>query len=102
MPAEPMWEFRFILRLDPATMALVYTPIDEIEKVNTLFSFVNRPNVFQIHADLRGGFRSGKLKSIAYRKYQLLQLGYLVKDNIQRFRDALAADLGRPEQESDL
>ncbi|KAJ8516845.1 hypothetical protein ONZ45_g5915 [Pleurotus djamor] len=62
-----------------------YTPIDEIEK---------------IHATLRAGFNSGKLKSLAYRRYQLLQLGYLFKDNAKRFEEALKSDLGRPELES--
>ena len=50
----------------------------------------------KIHAELRAGFQSGKLKSVAYRKYQLLQLAYLVKDNAKRLEQALALDLGRP------
>ncbi|KII87684.1 hypothetical protein PLICRDRAFT_141625 [Plicaturopsis crispa FD-325 SS-3] len=66
---------------------LTYTPLDEIDK---------------IHEALRAGFNSGKLKSIAYRKYQILQLGYLVKDNQQRFKDALASDLGRPPLETGM
>lgn len=56
----------------------------------------------QIHGELRRGFQSGKAKSIAYRKEQLLQLAYLIHDNRQRFRDAFLADLGRPADESDL
>ncbi|TFK21603.1 aldehyde dehydrogenase [Coprinopsis marcescibilis] len=60
---------------------LAYTPLDEIEK---------------IHAELKAGFKSGKLNSIAYRKYQLLQLGYLVQENADRLEGALKADLGRP------
>ncbi|GLB42204.1 putative aldehyde dehydrogenase family protein [Lyophyllum shimeji] len=60
---------------------LVYTPLEDIDK---------------IHAELRTGFQSGKLKPIAYRKYQLLQLAYLVKDNSKRLEEALAKDLGRP------
>jgi len=66
---------------------LVYTPLEEIEK---------------IHSELRTGFQTGKFKSIEYRKYQLLQLAYLVKDNGERFRDALASDLGRPPLESEF
>ncbi|KAF7426026.1 hypothetical protein PC9H_008391 [Pleurotus ostreatus] len=62
-----------------------FTPINEIEK---------------IHAELRSGFYSGKLKSIAYRKYQILQLGYLLQDNAQRIDEALTADLGRPSVEN--
>jgi aldehyde dehydrogenase (NAD+) len=64
---------------------LAYTPLEEIEKA---------------HRELRKGFESGKLKSIAYRKYQLLQLGYLVQDNAKRFEEALASDLGRPALEA--
>ncbi|KIK05065.1 hypothetical protein K443DRAFT_675362 [Laccaria amethystina LaAM-08-1] len=64
---------------------LAYTPINEIEK---------------IHAELRAGFRSGKLRPIEYRKYQLLQLIYLIKDNAERFEEALKSDLGRPPLES--
>ncbi|RDB27993.1 Aldehyde dehydrogenase, dimeric NADP-preferring [Hypsizygus marmoreus] len=60
---------------------LIYTSLEEIDK---------------IHDELRAGFQSGKLKSIAYRKYQLLRLAYLVKDNAKRFEKALASDLGRP------
>lgn len=64
---------------------LVYTPLEDIEK---------------IHTELRAGYDSGKLKSVPYRKYVVLQLGYLVKDNAKRFEEALFADLGRPTNES--
>ncbi|KAF9446039.1 NAD-aldehyde dehydrogenase [Macrolepiota fuliginosa MF-IS2] len=64
---------------------LQYTTLEDIEKT---------------HTTLRNGFRSGKSKSVEYRKYQLLQLAYMVKDNTKRFEDALAADLGRPPFES--
>ncbi|KAF9009920.1 NAD-aldehyde dehydrogenase [Cyathus striatus] len=66
---------------------LQYTPLEEIGK---------------IHATLRAGFRTGKLKSIEYRKYQLLQLGYLIKDNADRFSEALRLDLGRPALETQM
>ncbi|EMD33385.1 hypothetical protein CERSUDRAFT_117998 [Gelatoporia subvermispora B] len=66
---------------------LMYTPIEDIPK---------------IQGDVRSGFGSGKTKDIAFRKAQLLQLAYLIKDNQQRFRDALHADLGRPPTETDL
>ncbi|KAG9048893.1 hypothetical protein FS837_011802 [Tulasnella sp. UAMH 9824] len=59
---------------------LAYTPIDDIPK---------------IRERLQAGFNSGKLKSIEYRKNQLLQLAYLVKENSKRFEDAFAIDLGR-------
>ncbi|KAF4583580.1 hypothetical protein EYR38_002334 [Pleurotus pulmonarius] len=64
-----------------------FTPINEIEK---------------IHTELRSGFYSGKLRSIAYRKYQVLQLGYLFQDNAERIDAALTADLGRPSVENYL
>ncbi|KAJ7481185.1 NAD-aldehyde dehydrogenase [Mycena galericulata] len=64
---------------------LAYTPLEDIDKY---------------HAELRQGFNSGKTKSIAYRKYQLLQLSYLIKDNAKRFEEALALDLGRHALES--
>jgi aldehyde dehydrogenase (NAD+) len=56
----------------------------------------------QIHASLRAGFKSGKLTSIAYRKYQLIQLVYFLKDNMSRFEEALKKDMGRPVLESRL
>ncbi|EKM75339.1 hypothetical protein AGABI1DRAFT_46604 [Agaricus bisporus var. burnettii JB137-S8] len=64
---------------------LKYTPVEEIEK---------------IQATLRNGFRSGRTKNIEYRKYQLLQLAYMLQDNVKRLEEALAADLGRPPLES--
>ncbi|KAJ7137785.1 aldehyde dehydrogenase [Mycena epipterygia] len=64
---------------------LAYTPLAEID---------------QIHAELRAGFNSGKTKSVAYRKYQLLQLAYLVQDNVDALVDAIAQDLGRPPLET--
>ncbi|KAK0192633.1 NAD-aldehyde dehydrogenase [Armillaria mellea] len=63
---------------------LNYTPVDEINK---------------IHAELSSTFKLGKVQPIAYRKYVLLQLGYLLKDNVARFEDALMADLGKPKIE---
>ncbi|KAK0480714.1 NAD-aldehyde dehydrogenase [Armillaria novae-zelandiae] len=63
---------------------LNYTPVDEIDK---------------IHAELSDTFKSGKVQPIAYRKYVLLQLGYLLKDNVARFEDAMMADLGKPKVE---
>ncbi|KAG8679412.1 hypothetical protein FRC08_016992, partial [Ceratobasidium sp. 394] len=66
---------------------LVYTPIDEIEK---------------IHVRLNAGFRSGKTKPIAARKEQLLKLGYMLQDNVGALQAALAADLGRPKLEANF
>ncbi|KAH9903161.1 NAD-aldehyde dehydrogenase [Cubamyces lactineus] len=62
-----------------------YTALEEIPK---------------IHQRARDAYRSGKLKSIEYRREQIAQVGYLLKDNEQRFIDALRTDLGRPAQET--
>ncbi|KAI0634451.1 aldehyde dehydrogenase [Trametes polyzona] len=62
-----------------------YTPIEEIPK---------------IHSRARQAYRLGKAKSIAFRKEQISQVGYLLKDNEERFVDALKHDLGRPSQET--
>ncbi|KIK59512.1 hypothetical protein GYMLUDRAFT_44485 [Collybiopsis luxurians FD-317 M1] len=64
---------------------LVYTPLDQIEK---------------IYNELKTTFASGKSKPIPYRKYQLIQLAYLLKDNVKLFEESLAADLGRPQFEA--
>ncbi|KAF7363850.1 Aldehyde dehydrogenase [Mycena sanguinolenta] len=66
---------------------LAYTPLEEIEK---------------IRAELQTGFNSGKTKSVAFRKYQLLQFAYLIQDNVKAFEDALASDLGRHALETNL
>ena len=33
---------------------------------------------------------------ISYRKYQLIQLAYLIKGNMSQFEDTLKKDMGRP------
>ncbi|KAH9903141.1 NAD-dependent aldehyde dehydrogenase [Cubamyces lactineus] len=65
----------------------MYTPIDEIPK---------------IHQHAREAFLSGKTRSIAFRKAQIAQVGYLLKDNEQRIKEALRRDLNRPELETDF
>ncbi|KAL1730895.1 Aldehyde/histidinol dehydrogenase [Schizophyllum commune] len=66
---------------------LQYTPLEEIEK---------------IRASLHAGFATGKSKALAYRKYQLVQLGHLLKENRARFVEAIHADMGRPAFESEF
>jgi acyl-CoA reductase-like NAD-dependent aldehyde dehydrogenase len=56
----------------------------------------------QIHARLRAGFASRKLRSIEFRKAQLSQLAYLISDNKEAIARALKQDLGRPEFETDV
>lgn len=92
---------------------LTYTSIDEIEKVH-IHSLVHARCLssssdsgcafpaLQIHARARAAFESGKAASLAFRKEQIAQLAYLLRDNEDRLRDALRADLGRPPLETDL
>jgi aldehyde dehydrogenase (NAD+) len=54
----------------------------------------------QIRDTLKNAFRTGRTKSIQFRKQQLLGLAYLIKDNLARFEQALASDLGRSSAES--
>lgn len=54
----------------------------------------------QIRDSLKIAFRTGRTKSIQFRKQQLLGLAYLIKDNLARFEQALASDLGRSSSES--
>lgn len=58
--------------------------------------------VLQKRDILRNGFKSGKLRSLEYRKYQILQLIYMIKENSERFDQALIDDTGRPVNETRL
>jgi hypothetical protein len=58
--------------------------------------------ILQAHATLRAGYKSGKAKSIRYRKHQLLQLAYLLQDNREKFNDAIKNDLGRSSLENEM
>ncbi|KDQ07571.1 hypothetical protein BOTBODRAFT_38656, partial [Botryobasidium botryosum FD-172 SS1] len=75
------------MTLPEETSKLAYTPAEDIP---------------QIVDAVRDGWNSGKLRPIAYRKEQLLHLGYMIQDNTERFRAALAHDLGRPMGEADF
>lgn len=52
------------------------------------------------HSTLHKTFKSGKTKSIAWRKWQLKQIWWMVKDNEKAIAKALHADLNRHEFES--
>ncbi|KAI0365384.1 NAD-aldehyde dehydrogenase [Pilatotrama ljubarskyi] len=56
-------------------------------------TYTSLEDIPKIHACAREAFRSGKTKSIAFRKSQISQVGYLLKDNEQRIKDALKLDL---------
>ncbi|EJD01021.1 NAD-aldehyde dehydrogenase [Fomitiporia mediterranea MF3/22] len=64
---------------------LRYTPLQEIDS---------------IYARLSAEFLKWRTRSIEFRKQQLSQLAYLVKDNQQRFEEALSHDLGKPALEA--
>jgi hypothetical protein len=66
------------------------------------FSFLRPLPLKQIHAELKAEFLTGKSRDVAYRKQQLLQLTYMLHDNIARFDAALTADLGRSTFENNL
>ncbi|CAL1704113.1 unnamed protein product [Somion occarium] len=68
----------------------------------TAFTSTPLEDIPEIRDALLKGFDSGKTKPIKHRKEQLLQLAYLLKDNYQRFLDALTKDLGRPALEADF
>ncbi|KAG8862640.1 hypothetical protein FRB96_001199 [Tulasnella sp. 330] len=79
------------------TLAPKYTSLEEIPKASLQRAFY-RCNLL-IRDTLRATFRSGITLDITYRKEQLIQLAYLLKDNEARFNTAFKADLGRPELE---
>lgn len=60
------------------------------------------PGPIQIHETLKTNFNNGagKLANVAYRKTQLLQLGYAFQDNFKLWEEALAKDMGRPRIDS--
>ncbi|KAI0749981.1 aldehyde dehydrogenase [Daedaleopsis nitida] len=64
-----------------------YTPLDKIA---------------QIHETAHRAFYADKAKSVAFRKEQIAQIGYLIKDNEERLKEALKLDLGRPHLETEL
>lgn len=86
---------------------LAYTSLEDIPKVRAFTPYLracgNKQTIpLQIHERARQAFLSGKTKSIPFRKAQIAQVGYLIKDNEQRIKDALKLDLCRPEFETEL
>ncbi|TFK91272.1 aldehyde dehydrogenase [Polyporus arcularius HHB13444] len=68
-------------------MSEQYTPLDDIPRVL---------------ACARNAFLSDRAKPVAFRKQQIAQVGYLLKDNEERFKEALKLDLGRHAVETEL
>ncbi|KZT21750.1 aldehyde dehydrogenase [Neolentinus lepideus HHB14362 ss-1] len=65
--------------------ALQYTPIDKIS---------------EIRDTLKQTFRSGKARSLAWRRHQLHQVARMAKENEEAFMAAMKSDLGKPRMES--
>lgn len=54
----------------------------------------------QIYRELSSGFRSGKTRSIEFRKNELIKFAYMMRDNKDRIIDALFEDQGKLKHES--
>ena len=77
-------------------------PKGRVRSVDVRASRTNSVVFDQIHAAAQAAFRSGRTRSVEFRKAQIAQVGYMLQDNEDRFREALKSDLGRPYQETDL
>lgn len=64
--------------------------------------YTAKPEVDAATNTLRTTFRTGRTKSLKWRKWQLKQIFWMVSENEDRFTDALSADLGRHKFESFL
>jgi len=53
-------------------------------------------------AEVREGFRSGKTRSLEWRRQQLLQFRKMINENEQEFLEAIRSDIGRSYIESDI
>ena len=63
---------------------------------NIVFDNEARERIEAIPARLRETFRSGKTRPAAWRKEQLRAIERLLKENTERFEEALREDLGKP------
>ncbi|KAK4874754.1 hypothetical protein RN001_014114 [Aquatica leii] len=59
-------------------------------------------NCAEVVTTTRNAFKSGKTKSLSFRKEQLKKLMQLLEDNVPEFEKSLYSDLGRHKQESAL
>ncbi|PVG01130.1 aldehyde dehydrogenase [Serendipita vermifera] len=57
--------------------------------------YTSLKEIDNIHDALKTSFRSGKMQSVAYRKRQLANLAYMIKDNTDALCDAVQKDLHR-------
>lgn len=86
------------------------TSLDQIDAVGSLPSLPgsrladsSRPRLIlvlllisQAYTSVVDAYRSHVTRSIAWRKTQLKQLGWMVQQNEKAFEDAVLSDLGRP------
>ncbi|KAL4245409.1 Aldehyde dehydrogenase [Abortiporus biennis] len=71
----------------PATLPLfMETPVEDIPK---------------IYDEFKKSFATGKTRPVDFRKQQLINLGYMLKENMERLCQALYKDLGRHPTESE-
>lgn len=66
------------------------------------YRYESAEEIQTFHSTLVSTFRTGRTKDIAWRKWQLKQLWWLVEDNEQAILDAIKDDLNRSEVESYL
>ncbi|KAI0788166.1 Aldehyde/histidinol dehydrogenase [Fomes fomentarius] len=64
--------------------------------------FTPLEKISEIHETARRAFYADRARSIVFRKNQISQIGYLIKDNEDRLKHALKLDLGRPPLETEL
>lgn len=87
-------------------MSTQYTPLEDIPKVclpaGKRFRIMMSSWCLQIHATAYRAFNADKAKSIAFRKKQIAQVAYILKDNEDRWKEALRLDLGRHPLEVEL
>jgi aldehyde dehydrogenase (NAD+) len=67
-----------------------------------MLTYTSEEHIPSIYSDLRTTFRTGKTKPIAYRRQQLAQLAWMIRDHQDRWAEALKSDLGRPKLEAEL
>ncbi|THH11556.1 hypothetical protein EW145_g586 [Phellinidium pouzarii] len=58
--------------------------------------YASLDEIVSIHGSFQAEFRRGRSRDVAFRKKQLSQLAYMIKDNLTLFQDALKQDMGKP------
>ncbi|EJD01020.1 aldehyde dehydrogenase [Fomitiporia mediterranea MF3/22] len=71
-----------------------------MSKVEVELKYNSLEEIESIYASLKTEFAKRKTRSIAFRKQHLAKLAYMVKENLERFQDALKQDLNKPTLEA--